>query len=284
MYNSTSASRRRHTIKQMAMAVLLVVTATASEAVTNVATQAGPINHSATWGGATIPTSGDTDTWDTSGFDVTYGNETFYGGTLLVSANGNLDANATSRTLALQAATFDNGKIDTARDDQTLDFSNKALTIGSGGFVVDASNSGKTVNLNNGVWAGAGAINVFRGGPDGTAVATLKLQSGNNLAGYAGTITAGVTSPGDAVQLTIEAETSGTFGVVVGGVSTLSVTGATAYHFSALTLGADVIADGIVYELADFTPTQQGFLNASNWTGTISVGEIPDSATVFVVR
>ena len=51
----------------------------------------GLINDSATWGGATLPTSGDMNTWNANGFSLGVGTpnhttETFFGSELVLSA------------------------------------------------------------------------------------------------------------------------------------------------------------------------------------------------------
>jgi hypothetical protein len=265
-------------MKKMSMVLVLAILSTAAQAAEILATANGVINAAATWGGKATPGAPDANTWNTNGFNLSFTTETFFGGTLLVGGSSNLEPIPSGRTLTLQAATFDGGRMWHSRNG-TSDFSNKALTIGSGGLDSRAANSGKIINLNNGVWAGSGNINYYRGGPDGPATASLTLQSGNDMAGYTGTISAGVTGPNDAVLLTIEAATTGTFGVNIGGVSTLTVSGASNYHFSSLTLGADTIPPGIVYSFGDFTPTQQGFLSAA-FTGTISVGTIPAGTVI----
>lgn len=269
-------------MKKTTMMLVLAAVATVGQAATNTATMNGYINVSATWGGATIPVSGDTNTWDSAGYTLTHANDTFYGGTLLVRGGSIIDSDSNNRTLTLQATKFDNGVINNARVTTTIKFSDQAVTVESGGVKFLHPNFDRRFYVNNGVWAGSGNITYDRTGPVGLD-SYLVLQSGNNLAGYTGTIIAGVGTSNRGVGLTIEAATSGTFGVVIGGISKLTVSGTNNYHFSTLKLGSDVIPSGKKYQLDDFTATQKGFLASDNFTGTVAVGTIHPAGTVIVV-
>ena len=287
MKNHRSTSKRINTMKKIAMVLLLAMVPAVSQADTIVATQSGPINDSATWGGTATPGALDGNVWDSSGFELTFVTESFYGGTLRVTGNSNLDAYANGHTLTLAGATiFDAGQTDPDKTPQTFDFNGNSVTIESGGMESRAGNNSKLVNYNNGLWAGSGDINLYRGGATDALTSSFVFNSGNDFSGYTGNIKVGFVQTQRACLLTIEAATSGTFALSLYGPtfpSKLVVSGSTKYHFSDLTLGVDVIAAG-TYAYADFTPTQQGYLDASSWTGTITVGDVALKGTVILIQ
>ena len=245
------------------------------------ATQDGQINASTTWGEATIPTAGDTDTWNTAGYNMNFGDETFYGGLLNITGGSLLDSTTAGADLVLQATTFDNGGIRNRRNGaQTFNFSGKALTFGSGGagFVSNAQN--RNVNLQNGVWAGGGAISWTKTDSGTTGTSSLILAADNNVSGYTGIISVNNTGTGTA-RLTIEAATTGSFGVNVGTNSVLDIRdGSATYTFSSLVLGGETIANG-TYNYSEFTATQKTYLQQGPTPGQIVV--IPEPATLGLI-
>ena len=209
---STATIRRIHASATLALAfTLTAATAPPLHAATILATQTGPINASTTWGGATLPTAGDTDTWDTAGYRVTHVSETFHGGLLSVKS-GAIPAPAAGASLVLQATTFDNGEIRKLTNiASAYDFSGKTLTFASDGAAFSSNNQNRNIVLNNAVWAGSGNISFTKSGTS-TGSSILTLDTDNTLSGYTGTISIANTGDGQA-WLTINAATTGSFGV-----------------------------------------------------------------------
>ncbi len=262
-------------IKTILMLGVIGIGAAANAAVIT-ATVNGQINDSATWGGATLPTSGDTDTWDTAGFNMNYGDETFYGGLLNVTGGSLLDG-GTGADLFLQATTFDGGGIrKNGNVGDKYNFSGKALTFGSGGAVFTSNRENRNITLQNGVWAGSGAISFAKtGGTVVTGTTRLILDTDNTLSGYTGVISVNNSTTNGAARLTIGSATTGSFGVNVGTRSVLDATDMTLFS---LVLGGETIAaDNYAY--GDFTAAQQAFLLDGG--GTITV--IPEPATLGLI-
>lgn len=250
------------------------------------ATQDGQINASTTWGGTTIPTAGDADTWNTAGYDMNFGDETFHGGLLTVTGGSLLDGGV-GPDLVLQATTFDNGGIEMNNNSAgTFDFSGKALTFGSGGAAFSATAKARNINLQNAVWAGDGAISWTKTGVHPTqspAAAFLILAADNDVSGYTGIISVNNTSGNldKQARLTIEAATTGSFGVNIGAGSQLDIRDANAtYTFSSLVLGGETIAAG-TYSYSDFSTSQKGYLLQGATPGQIQV--IPEPATLGLI-
>jgi hypothetical protein len=245
----------------------------------------GYINDSATWDGATLPTAGNTDTWNTDGKHIKHNDETFYGGLLSVNSGSTLLPWAAS--LVLQATTFDNGGID-KRGNATsrYDFSGKELTFASGGAVFISNNGNRNITLNNAVWAGSGNISFTKTTTDSTTASVLTLAAGNTLSDYTGTISVDNSTSGTGkAQLTIEAATTGSFGVNIGSGSMLDISDEEMeYKFSSLVLGGEMIAEG-TYAYTDFTAAQQAYLLSDGTPGTVTVIPEPEPATLglFVV-
>jgi hypothetical protein len=255
----------------------------AANAAVVTATTNGQINASVTWGGATLPTAGDTDTWNTAGYNMNFGDETFYGGHLTVTGGSLLDGGV-GPDLVLQETTFDNGGIIMNNNTAgTFDFSGKALTFGSGGAAFSATAKARNINLLNAVWAGDGAISWTKTDVHPTqtpAAVFLILAANNDVSGYTGIISVNNTSGNldKQARLTINAATTGSFGVNIGAGSQLDIRDAGAtYTFSSLVLGGETIAPG-TYSYDNFTASQKVYLLQGATPGEITV--IPEPATL----
>lgn len=260
----------------------------AAHAATINATQNGPINDSATWGGTTTPTeAGNTDTWDTNGFNLTglVNSEHFHGDLLQVTGGSRLiPASGSTGGLRLQATTFDNGGI--SRNDNllaTFFFNQQELTFAGGGAFFSSNNNARDIRFEDGVWVGSGPISYTRDGSAGNSNSTFTIFSNNDVSGYTGTISVRNTSSFATARarLVIQAETDGSFAVDVGtgGLLHLSVQ-PDSLIFSSLVLGVDTIAPGN-YVYTDFTIAQQAFFSAGANPKSIQV--IPEPAAIGLI-
>jgi hypothetical protein len=214
---------------------------------------------------------------------IKHDSETFYGGLLSVNSGAFLVPGANA-TLVLQATTFDDGVINKGSNGtSTYDFSGKALTFASGGAEFYSNNGSRNITLDNAVWAGSGNISFTKILNNvATTASVLTLAAGNTLSDYTGTISVDNTAgTAGKARLTIEAATTGSFGVNIGTGSELDVRAeAATYKFSSLVLGGETIAEG-TYAYEDFTATQQAYLLSDGTPGTINV--IPEPATLGMV-
>lgn len=273
---STATIRRIHASTTLALAFML--TTPPLHAATILATQTGPINASTTWGAQAVPTAGDANVWDTAGYRMTHGSETFHGGLLSVKS-GAILAPAAGAILVLQATTFDNGEIRKLTNiPSAYDFSGKTLTFASGGAAFSSDSQNRNIALNNAVWAGSGNISFTKSGTIAAGASVLTLGADNTLSGYTGTISLANTTGDGTARLTIDAATTGSFGVNIGTGSLLDVRDETkTYKFSSLVLGGETIAAG-TYAYGDFSATQQNYLLTDGTPGMVNV--IPEPATL----
>jgi len=261
-------------IKTILMLGVIGIGAAANAAVIS-ATQNGQINASTTWGGATLPTAGNADTWDTDGNTIAFVSETFHGGLLNVTGGSLLEGNAGATALNLQATTFDGGGIRNRLNGvDTVNFSGKALTFGSGGAAFISNNNNRNIKLQNGVWAGSGAISYAKVATLG-ALSRLILDTDNTLSGYTGIISVNNTSGIGTARLSIGSATTGSFGVDIGAGSVLDAIDMT---LSSLVLGGETIAAD-TYAYGDFTVAQQAFL----FDGGGEITVIPEPATLGLI-
>jgi hypothetical protein len=256
----------------------LTLCAAAAHAATFEATQTGPINASATWGGATIPAPGNTDTWDTNGFNMDpLTSEQFHGGLLRVTGGSQL-VGGNNLTTGLQATTFDGGGIlQGVANFQTYDFNGKTLTFASGGASFDVAGANlRGIRIRNADWAGSGAITLNRT-IDGADNSRLVIESTNTLSEYTGAISL----IGLRTQLVIQAETTGSFGVNIGTQSLLHLSVPNPLTFASLVLGNDTIAPG-TYTYDQFTSAQQALFSGIG-VNAASITVIPEPAAIGLI-
>jgi G8 domain len=138
-------------VKQIALALVLLVTATVVNAQTRTATTDGPWNSTTTWGGAAVPTATQTVTIN-SGVTVTLNASTAALSSLTINSGGTLTTTGTftisATTIALNGTLTRNG---------TGGITVTTMTVGSTGTYTHAFNGG---TIPNATWNAASTCNI----------------------------------------------------------------------------------------------------------------------------
>jgi hypothetical protein len=122
----------------------------------------GPIDTNTTWSGGLLPVLGDTNVWQTGGFDLSQLNRAtdFFGNTLVLQNNSIYNPGIPTVTLTVNKLVLSGGTITTANNNGvTIDLSAQPCTLNSGTLKSDDVAS-RNVVFQNGSLLGSGTINI----------------------------------------------------------------------------------------------------------------------------
>ncbi len=262
------------TWKIMAVAVLA---AGVAQADTIVAQATGSITNNATWTGGVAPVSGDSNTWRTGArtLNASGGGITFYGQTLEITTGGTFrNGEASSVVDTVRNVTLNSGG--------TLDHPNNTqwnLSLGNNTFTLNGGTLRYTlasIQIRNASLAGSGTIAVARANTTVSSTDCFDLASSVDTSGFTGIFD--VKSYGR-LNLAAITTNNASFGLIISGTGKLINDANIA--LTSLTLGTDVIANG-VYTVSALNTAGYGAY-FTNPTGTQTITVIPEPATLGLI-
>jgi hypothetical protein len=251
----------------------------------HVAVKNGGINTNDTWHIGTAPAAGDTNTWMTVGFNLTFLTESFLGRTFVLSAGSQLTPAVAGATATFRNFTFDGGTLLNNRNLQaSMDFSGSNVTVTAAGGALKCNAANRNLQLANGRLVGSGNLVIA---PQTTFTdafaANVTFAADMDLTGYSGTMTVAPTNEyGGVVRLRIYGATSGSFDVVVQDGGLLWLPGDNLTNtFASVTLGTNQLTPGVVY-----TRTSLNALGLGGYvygtTGAMAVSPPPSSPKLTI--
>ena len=237
----------------------------------------GALDTNTTWSGGVLPVAGDTNTWQSGGFNLSLVNQvtTFYGNTLVIQsgdqfAPGLPTVQLTLSKLVLAGGTIYMGNNGGYNNGMTIDLGGQPLTLNSGTLKSGTTASFRNVIFQDGSLLGSGTINIIGSDTNGNFVQladtiTTRWFTGNfNINNY-GLLYLPAIAPADA-----------SFGLNISGTGTYVLSADTA--LTSLVIAGTNIPPG-VYTFNDFDLNQESYLLDNG--GSITVVSTNNTAPVL---
>ena len=224
----------------------------------------GALDTNTTWSSGVLPVAGDTNTWQSGGFDLSLLNkvDTFYGNTLSIQAGDQFAPGVSTVTLSLNKLVLGGGTIYMGNNAAlTIDLSGQPLTLNSGTLKAGGATSTRNVVFQDGSLLGGGAISITGTDTNGSDVEFLDSMSTRWFTG-----TFNVSNNG-MLSLPYISPQDASFGLNISGTGTYELNEDTAV--TSLVINGVSIPPGAYYSFSDFSANAQNYLVDNGGTLTV---------------